>query len=93
MCIDVQDMKFLWSNLWLGGLSTDDNDDDADKAIHDYIGTSAFIPNEPTSWHGSYLFGLSHENSGHVTEMPNANWLVACWAGGNSGLLQLPWWT
>ena len=33
MCIYVQDMKFLWSNLLLGGLSTDDantNNDDND---------------------------------------------------------------
>ena len=52
MCMHVQDMKFLWSNLWLGGLSTDDtNDDNANNndntndttqlTIHDYIGSSA----------------------------------------------------
>ena len=28
MCIYVQDMKFLWLNLLLGGLSTDDDNDD-----------------------------------------------------------------
>ena len=45
----VQDIKFLWSNLWTGGMSTDDNDDDANndtndntrRAIHDCIGSSA----------------------------------------------------
>ena len=43
----VQDMKILWSNLWLGGLSTDDaNDNDnandtTQLTIHDYIGSSA----------------------------------------------------
>ena len=43
----VQDMKFLWSNLWLAGLSTDDTNDDNDTndttqlTIHDYIGSSA----------------------------------------------------
>ena len=45
----VQDMKFLWSNMWLVGLSTDDvNDDNNNDAndttqltIHDYIGSSA----------------------------------------------------
>ena len=42
----VQDMKFLWSNLWMAGLSTDDaNNDDANDTtqltIHDYIGSSA----------------------------------------------------
>ena len=33
MCIYVQDMKFLWLNLLLGGLSTDDanNDNDATR--------------------------------------------------------------
>ena len=42
MC--VQDMKFSWSNLWPGGLSTDadannDNDDDnTQETIHDFIG-------------------------------------------------------
>ena len=42
-------MKFLWSNLWTGGLSTDDDDDDNDNdanddtlwTIHDCIGPSA----------------------------------------------------
>ena len=33
MCIYVEDMKFLWSNLWLGGLSTD-NDDDTRQCWH-----------------------------------------------------------
>ena len=28
MCINVLDITFLWSNLWLGELSTDDNNDD-----------------------------------------------------------------
>ena len=53
MCIYVQDIKFLWWNLWTGGLSTDDdandnaNDDDKDAnddtqwTIHDCIGSSA----------------------------------------------------
>ena len=46
MCIYVQDIKFLWSNLWTGGLSTDDdnnNDDNDDtrRTIHDCIGSSA----------------------------------------------------
>ena len=46
MCMYVQDMKFLWSNLWLVGLSTDDdNDDDTNDTtqwpVHDYIGSSA----------------------------------------------------
>ena len=33
----VQDMKFLWSNLWLGGLSTDDDNDDARRHIAEKI--------------------------------------------------------
>ena len=49
MCIHVQDIKFLWSNLWTGGLSTDDDDDNANDdanddtwwTIHDCIGSSA----------------------------------------------------
>ena len=51
MCIYVQDIKFLWSNLWTGGLSTDDNNnddnanddanDDTQRTIHDCIGSSA----------------------------------------------------
>ena len=54
MCIYVQDKKFLWSNLWLGGLSTDDDtntdndantdndtNDDTRRPIHDCIGSSA----------------------------------------------------
>ena len=45
MCIYVQDIKFLWSNLWTGGLSTDDDDndnanDDTWSTIHDCIGSS-----------------------------------------------------
>ena len=31
MCIYAQDMKFLWSNLLLGGLSTDDANDNDDN--------------------------------------------------------------
>ena len=38
MCIYVQDMKFLWSNLWVGGLSTDNtndnNNDDDNTGCH-----------------------------------------------------------
>ena len=38
VCIYVQDIKFLWSNLWLRGLSTDndnnDDDDDDDDTGH-----------------------------------------------------------
>ena len=44
MCIYVQDMKFLWLNLLLGGLSTDDTNDDNNTTqwtIHDCIGSSA----------------------------------------------------
>ena len=54
MYIYVQNMKFLWSNLWTGGLSTDDNNDDNNDAndntrwtIHDCIGSLAWLPNEP----------------------------------------------
>ena len=47
MCMNVQDMKFLWSNPRLGGLSIDDADADAEAntwwAIHDNIGSSAFM--------------------------------------------------
>ena len=58
----------------------DDANTGTRRTIHDYIGSSALMPNEPTSWHGSYfVFGLSHGNSCDVTEMPTANWLVACW--------------
>ena len=44
MCIYAQDMKFLWSNLWLGWLSTDDetmqdNNDATRRTIHDCIGS------------------------------------------------------
>ena len=44
MCIYVEYMKFLWLNLWTGGLSTDDNDanDDTRRTIRDCIGSSAF---------------------------------------------------
>ena len=40
----VHDMKFLWLNLLLGGLSTDDANDDNNATrwtIHDCIGSSA----------------------------------------------------
>ena len=57
MCIYVQNMKFLWSNLWMGGLSTDDDNDDNNNnndanddtwwTIHDCIGSLAWLPNEP----------------------------------------------
>ena len=39
----VQGMKFLWSNLWLGELSTE-NDNDTQWTIHDYIDSSAHEP-------------------------------------------------
>ena len=51
----MQDMKFICSNLCLGGLSTDDTNDDVSKdddndktqrTIHYYIGYLAFVPNE-----------------------------------------------
>ena len=46
MCMYVKDMKFLWSNLWLEGLSTDDtNNNDTNETtqqtIHDYVGSLA----------------------------------------------------
>ena len=53
MCIFVQNIKSLWSNLWLGTLSTNNDknvnnaDDDRWGTIRDYIGSLAFIPNEP----------------------------------------------
>ena len=56
MCIYVQNMKFLWSNLWTGGLSTDDDNnndddnytnDDTRRTIHDCIDSLAWLPNEP----------------------------------------------
>ena len=31
MCVFLQHMKFLWSKLWPGGLSTDDTIDDDNK--------------------------------------------------------------
>ena len=38
MCMYVQDMKFLWSNLWLGGLATNNdantNDNTNDEGHH-----------------------------------------------------------
>ena len=39
MCIYVQDMKFLLSNLWL----EDVDDANTQWTIHDYIGSSAFM--------------------------------------------------
>ena len=53
MCIYVQNMKFLSSNLRTGGLSTDNDANDANNdtwwTIHDCIGSLAWLPNEPTS--------------------------------------------
>ena len=46
MYIYVQDIKFLWLNLWTGGLSTENNNDDnnyndaTQQTIHDCIGSS-----------------------------------------------------
>ena len=34
MCMYVQDMKFLCSNLWLGELSTDNDANDDDAGCH-----------------------------------------------------------
>ena len=56
----MQDMKFLRSKVWPGGLSADDdiNDNDNDDAndntrwaIHNYIGSIAFMPNESKKGH------------------------------------------
>ena len=53
MCKCMQDMKFLWSNLWKGGLSTDDKADDnnddenTQQVIHDCLVSLVFMPNEP----------------------------------------------
>ena len=60
MCICVQDMKILWSNLWLGELSTDDdaNDNDNDvtwRTLYDYTGSLAFLPNEAETLNGIIL--------------------------------------
>ena len=57
MYTHVEDMKFLQLNLWVGGLSIDDNtnanagDEDAGqrRTIHDYIGPYVYKPNEPKS--------------------------------------------
>ena len=50
VCINVKDVKFWWSNLRPGGMSTDDaNDDNTGRTIHDYIASLAFMPNEPIS--------------------------------------------
>ena len=49
MCIKyVQNMKFLQSSLWPGGLSTDDNnaENNRRRTIHDCVGSLAFMPNE-----------------------------------------------
>ena len=46
----VQNMKFLWSNLWTEGLSTDDDNDDTQQTIHDCIGSLAWLPNEPIKY-------------------------------------------
>ena len=53
LCTCVQDMKFLWLNLWSGGASTDgdynandDDNDDTRRTIHDCMGSLAFMPNE-----------------------------------------------
>ena len=51
MCIPVQDMKFPLSSPWSRSMATcssDANDnDDTLWTIHDYIGSLAFMPNEP----------------------------------------------
>ena len=46
ICIYVQDVKFLWSNLWSGGPSAED---DIRRKIHDCKGSFAFMSNEPKS--------------------------------------------
>ena len=43
MCMYVQDIKFLWSNLCLGGLSRDVDDANTPWTIHDYKTASAFM--------------------------------------------------
>ena len=72
MCIYVQNMKFLWSNLWTGGLSTDDNNDDDNDAhddtrrtIHDCIGSLAWLPNEPITTNNPCLL-LSGSENGNI---------------------------
>ena len=50
MCIFIQNMKFLSSILWLGGLCTEANNDTDNYARwtnHEYIGSFGRIPNEP----------------------------------------------
>ena len=48
----LQDMKFLWPDLWLEGLVTDDantKDNDAERqhtTDNSQLGSLAFIPNE-----------------------------------------------
>ena len=52
MCTFTPNMKFLSSALWLLGLCTDTNADDANYAPqtnHDYTGSFGFKPNEPKS--------------------------------------------
>ena len=50
-------MKFLLLKLWTGGLSTDDNNeinndnDETQRTIHDFIGSLALTPNEPIKSH------------------------------------------
>ena len=55
MCTSVQDIKFLGSNLWPEGTSTDDDnnanntnndDDDARRTIHESNHELAFVPIE-----------------------------------------------
>ena len=45
VCLNV---KFLSSNLWLGGLHNDDNNDDAEhrRTKQNCIGSLTFVPNE-----------------------------------------------
>ena len=59
MYIFISNMRFLSLILWLGGLCTDANADNADntdtdednnyarRTIHDHVGSFCIIPNEP----------------------------------------------
>ena len=72
MCIYVQDMKFLWLNLLLGGLSTDDANDNNDATqwtIHDCIGSSAISKWANKIWPC---------NGGHLLQPVKSNY-IASW--------------
>ena len=66
-CACICKIESFWSNLWLGGLSTDDTNTNDDQAgwntwntIHDYIGSLAVMPNEPKSTPTVVIFLHTH---------------------------------